>query len=321
MNNNILIQTTFKNSTFLLLPFYKFYTDIWKPKKIVFHIGYTEDILNEETIINEIISKFKKPFTIKNITDKYNHYIHNLKLLDNNEDIIVFLYKTEHYVANIWNLHVRSELYKLPYKILKFENFDFYLNTDNDDFFYVKNINEYLSNWEENKNHFHAMEFVAHETFNIQDDFDFISWSYYFRSKGVKNHETAYDFLKNKSNHHWCRLLYLKDKFRNESHPYGSKSDPSRCYKESCKIFDDTITESQNFNTNIDRICFSFACVDLNFLLNHKHWLGSHSHVSEMYKHEKKIITEHFYNNYLLSEEELKNKIVLKCNFLKKYFE
>ena len=206
MVNNILISTTFKNSTVLLKPFYSFYKDIWNPRQFVFFIGVSKSYRINEFYKNICsclnITLTESSYKLNNIPNAYN-----IKLYKGNENINVIFYNTElQYNRNVWAT-LRKNLFKLIHTCAEFNTFDYYLNTDNDDFFYIKDVSKYLTNYNINKqcNTFHGVEFVSHDNFNVEHDLNFISHSYYFRVKSSKK-------LDGMSSHGYCRQIYLNDK-------------------------------------------------------------------------------------------------------------
>lgn len=306
--NNILISTTFKDSITLLKPFYLFYKDIWNPRQFIFFIGVS-DLDSRVNYYNNIckflnITLEETSYNFDNIKNAYN-----IKLYKGNQDINIIFYNTEkEYSANIWT-NLRNNLFKTIHKYNEFNTFDYYLNTDNDDFFYVNNITNYLSNYNLNKNTntFHAIEFLSQNNFNIENDFNFISHHYYFRKKGCKKEK-----LDTISSHGWCRGIYLNSKIQNETH-IGKDI-------HICNEFDNKLINNQlNTIKSFDRVCFSFGCLDLNFLIEDKHFLQTNI-ITEKYSHSIELLKENFSNYYKLTKEEENKNIIIKCNFLKKYF-
>ena len=300
--NNVLIKTTFKNSLILFKPFYKFYKDVWNPKKIVFIIGYSNNIFTEIDLIEKIEDMLNMKFKINSIDVNINN-AYNIKMLDSDENISILLYNTEeHYSAGVWS-NLRNNLYSLINNFKNYDTFDYYLNTDNDDFFYIKDVKHYLKNYNEvNDDYFHSVEFLSHDNFDLSQNFNFISGSYYYRLKGLKNE------VNRKTSHGWCRKLNLNDKIKNEWHVGLTHN---------CKKFDSNFDNFKNIDYNM--LCFCFGCLDLNFFLNDKHWIQCQK-ITEQYEYsisQKKIL---FNNYYKLTDEEKKNNIILECNFLKKYF-
>lgn len=308
--NNLLITTTFKNSIVLLKPFYLFYKDIWNPRQFCFFIGVSDnskiDIFynNICKYLNIILTESSYNFENINITNAYN-----IKLYKGNENINIVFYNTElHYNSNVW-ANLRNNLFRLLHKYEEFNTFDYYLNTDNDDFFYLKDVNNYLINYNINKdsNTFHAIEFLSQDYFNIENDFNFISHNYFFRMKSIKKQKLDYV-----SSHGWCRKIFLNDKLRNEAH--------TGKHIHICNEFDNKLINNKlNDINDFDRVCFSFGCIDLNFLIEDKHYLQS-SNITEKYSHNRNELEEHFRNYYKLTEEEKSKNIIINCNFLKKYF-
>ena len=311
MTNNILICTTFKNSITLLKPFYSFYKDIWNPRQFCFFVGISDS--SKRDIFYDNICKY---LNITLTETSYNFDVnipnaYNIKLYKGNENINIVFYNTElEYDANVWS-RLRSNLFRLLHRIEEFNTFDYYLNTDNDDFFYVKDITNYLTNYNisEKSNSFHAIEFLSQDEFNVKNDFNFISHNYYFK---LKCHPTRIKQLYNISSHLWCRQIYLNNKIRNEEH-VGK-------HIHICDNFDNKLKNGElNDITDYDRVCFSFGCLDLKFLIEDKHYLQT-SNPSERYLNDKIKLEEHFRNYYKLTEEDKSKNIILNCNFLQKYF-
>jgi len=114
------------------------------------------------------------------------------------------------------------------------------------------------------------------------------------------------------SSHSWCRKIYLNNKLKNEGH-VGKDI-------HICDDFDNKLNNNKlNDINDFDRVCFSFGCLDVNFLLEDKHYLQS-SNITEKYSHNKRDLTEHFRNYYKLTQDEINKNIIINCNFLQKYF-
>ena len=299
--NNILIKTTFKDHLILLKPFHKFYTKYWNPKTFIYFIGYTQN--DNITIIKSIENIFN--IEIKLFNDKkYNlSNAQNIEIYYN-QHIYFVLYKTDKYMDGPTWSNLRNNLYNFIHKFDIFNNYDFYLNTDNDDFFYVKDISNYLNNYKntENYDNFHALEYIPNKIFNNNDDFLFISNSYFFRTKGCINDE-----LTKKTSHNWCRKLNLKDKILNEWHTKKNVN---------CDLFDKTSNKSLK---TIDMVCFCFGCLDLNYLLNNKYWIQS-SNNTEKYKHAYDDLIDAFNKYYTLTSKELENNNIIEINIFKTIF-
>ena len=335
--NNILVKTTLKNNFSLMKPFYKFYTDIWNPRHILFIVGYSTDKMSEGECINTInqelfgnsnnnFIKLKSDLGKNPINDPL---VRHCKLLYNEDDVYVFLYETEaHYAAGIWD--------PLKYKIIKyihtdntFNKYEFYIGTDYDDFFYVKNTDEYLKNLKKKpglkKSFFHAVEFIPHiPKFSTEStaDFEFISSTYFFRKKAV-----LYDKLDQTVSHDLCREICFRIPTKNEfHHRLNPKIDKPN---EKCIEFDNSCirftksptTEVITMNkADIESVCFCFSCLDLEYLLNEKYWLQSSRTETEKNTYSQKEIIDHFNKYYTLTDQEKRDNIIIKCEFMKKYF-
>ena len=302
--NSILIQTTFKNYLTMLKPFYLFYNNIWKPTHFVFYVGLSYD--NSNIIIQDIENKLDTKFTTKNLCNISLPYANNI-IIHSNDNITVVLYRTEtNQPAGSWD-HLRLKLFSLIYSMEYYKKFKYYLNTDCDDFYYVKNVDIYLKDYNKNKDHFHAIEFISQQTFDLKNDFDFISCNYYFRMKGIKGKK-----LDTLSDHSWCRKLNLIHPIQNEIH--------SGKFDHICNSFDNKLKNLELTNMeDFDQTCFSFSCLDQNYLINDKHFLQSCKDVNK-YEYDEETIISNFNKYYKLTDDEYKNNIIIKCNFLKKYF-
>lgn len=264
---------------------------------------YKTIINNIENLLN---TKFTNNINLNNNISNLTNSISNL-ILYKNSNISIMLYSSNNNLSSSEWGNLRNTFYKLLYNIEYYKNFKYYLNTDNDDFFYVKNIKNYLNNYNIELDDFHAIEFISHDNYNLNNDFEFISHSYYFRLKGAKNIS-----LKNNSSHGWCRQLNLFNPVLNEVHAEKKKK--------ICCSFDIKLSEHKLKNIeDYDQICFCFGCLDLNYLLNEKHWLQSNNDAN-IFHHDKEYIIDSFNKYYKLTEEEYNNNIILNCNFLKKYF-
>ena len=90
--NNLIITTTFRNKSRLLIPYYKFYKDIWKPNKFIFIVGL--DNKDRVEYINNINNIFNSKFIE---VEKFKNYIEikkfdNIILYSNNDDILLLIY-------------------------------------------------------------------------------------------------------------------------------------------------------------------------------------------------------------------------------------
>ena len=99
--NNLIITTTFRNKSRLLIPFYNFYNDIWKPNKFIFIIGLdNKDRVEYINNINNIFnSKFIEVEKFKNNVkiEKFD----NIILYSNNDDILLLIYDIIYSVTDI----------------------------------------------------------------------------------------------------------------------------------------------------------------------------------------------------------------------------
>jgi hypothetical protein len=111
-------------------------------------------------------------------------YIKNSKIYKYNNLYFVLYETIKDSEPGIWS-NMRNFLYRIS-NLPNIKNYKYYLNLDNDDFFYVKNVKQILNNYKVLRTH--AFEFISHNKFNLKHDFEFISNNYYFRLKG-KNME------------------------------------------------------------------------------------------------------------------------------------
>jgi hypothetical protein len=298
---NILLRTTFKDDLVLLKPFYAFYKDIWDPEAYVFYIGYSK--YDEATILQKIQESLNIQLEYISKTNEMPPRIVNTKIYKSNTLFFV-LYATEAQTeASTWDSVMRPFLYMRIDGLPSVNRFKHYLNLDNDDFFYVKDVDECLRTQSILKTH--TFEFISQMKFDINNDFEFISSHYYYRLKGAYNRPIHI----NENNHGWCRHLFLTDPYRVETH-----QGPSDICSEFNTIRDISFQE-------LDSVCFAFGCLDLDYLLNSKYWLQTDRHTTSKFKHNVNKITHDFNKYYLITDEERKNNLIINCNALKRYFQ
>jgi hypothetical protein len=216
--------------------------------------------------------------------------------------MIFVLYEAERTaLADTWNMVIRPFLYARISGLPDIRAYKYYLNLDNDDFFYVKDVPRVLN--QGTTLHMHALEFISQESFSLDKDMEFVSSSYYYRLKGAKKKA-----ILPANSHGWCRSLFLRDPYRNECHTTKSAS---------CKMFD--TLKDVSFN-DLDGVCFAFGCIDLNYLLESKFWLQSSDDNVNKHAHSREKIIRDFHDYYTLTDAERAANIIVKCNELKKYF-
>jgi len=297
--HNILLRTTFKDDLFLLKPFYNFYKDIWNPETYVFYIGYSK--YSESTIIADINNSLGIHVVYTRDTNGLAPHIRNVKLYTYNNMLFV-LYEAERTtLADTWNMLMRPFLYADISGLPDIHAYKYYLNLDNDDFFYVKDVPRVLN--QGTTLHTHTLEFISHETFSLDKDMEFISSAYYYRLKGAKKREITIA-----NSHVWCRSLFLRHPYRNECHTAKSTN---------CTRFDEL--KDMSFN-DLDDVCFAFGCIDLKYLLESKFWLQSSEENTNKHVHSSEKVTKDFHDYYTLTDAERAANIIVKCNELKKYF-
>tara|TARA_E500000331_G_scaffold357951_1_gene421802 strand:- start:2490 stop:3416 length:927 start_codon:yes stop_codon:yes gene_type:complete len=307
MVRNILVRTYFRNDLFLLKPFYKFYKDIWNPKTFVFFIGFSEG--NIEDIVETINNQMKIEIKFFSNGKTLSKYIENTKIYKHEEKYFVIYETTKLTYQNIWDNIMRSFLLKMN-DFVSLKDYDFYINTDNDDFFYTKNPDKILNEKVVFKTH--TLEMIPQKEFEISNDMMFISHGYFFRMKGSfvnTNNKLSY-----KNSHSYCRNLFLKEPFKNECH--FIKND------DNCHLFD----HLRNWDfEELDNVCFAFGCPDFRYLLKTKPFLQSNvqritgKHINK-HNFSQTEIKDHFQKFYTLTDDEMKNNIIINCNALKKYF-
>lgn len=295
---NILLRTTFKDDLVLLKPFYNFYKDIWDPETYIFYIGYSK--FTEADIIAGIESKLDIKVTYSSTGSELSSLIMNTKIYIH-KNLYFVLYKSEANTPTIrWDSIMRPFLYKDMTGIPRPDGYKYYINVDNDDFFYVKDIDSALKT---PVLKVHALEFISQEKFNLDNEMQFISSSYYYRLKGTLHKEVS--IISN--NHKWCRTLFLNEPYNNETHTGRS---------ESCSRFD---RRKMSFE-EVDNVCFAFGCLDLDYLLNSKYWLQSEKDDISKVNYSREEIVMSFYDYYTLTEGEKANNLIIGCNWLKRYF-
>ena len=297
--NNILVKTTFKDNLILLKPFINFYNDVWNPETYIIYIGYVKQ--DKQNIIDDINSILNcKIEYIKNLPE-INEHVQDTELYSFSNYNFVLYKTTLNTPAKIWDAKVRYFLLKLD-SYITLKEYKHFINVDNDDFFYVKDVKKLL---ESNKGtvNFHSFEFIPHKIFNTNDNFEFISGTYFYRIKGGGRTVSV------KYSHNYCRELYLDDRYKNERHP-GYK-------KETCEFYN----EIKEINIDdFDYVCFAFGCLDLNYLLDTKQWLQSGMKTTNKFEYTRDKIISDFNNYYSLNEDDRNNNIVFTYNNFKKYF-
>lgn len=296
--NNILVKTTFKDNLILLKPFINFYNDIWKPEKYIIYIGYSQN--NKEEIINNINKIINSKILFNKKLKEYTNHIKNTEVYSYSIYDFVLYETSINTPANVWDGVLRPFLYKLDIYIISKE-YKFFLNLDNDDFFYIKDVNKLLGENNQIVN-FHTFEFIPHKIFNIDNDFEFISNHYFYRLKGTKRNCSI------KNSHGYCRTVYLTNRYKNETHTKKNNT---------CFLYD----KIQNINIdNLDNVCFAFGCLDLNYLLYNKQWLqSSNTNTNKFYHTHDKVIND-FNQYYTLNDYDKQNNIIFTYNSIKKYF-
>ena len=296
---NILLRTTFKDDLILLKPFYRFYSAIWDPQTYIFYIGYSR--YDEAKIINEINRALNINISYSGASTEYALLIQNTRIYVAN-NLYFVLYKTQaQTTAATWDSVMRPFLYRNISGIPSVNGYKYFLNLDNDDFFYVRDVDRVLRT--SSVLRAHTFEFISHPTFDLEADFEFISSHYYYRLKGAKKTEVNVC-----NSHGWCRALYLTDPYRNETHVGRG---------ESCASYDEV--KPVQFD-QLDGVCFAFGCIDLNYLLNSKYWLQSSAADTSIFRYSRETLIENFADYYRLRETERQNNIIVTCNELKRYF-
>lgn len=297
--NDLLIITTLKNNYEYLKPYYNFYKKIWKPKKMLFYIGIYSDINKEIEKINKILDiKLENGQNIGSI----NNYIKNIKYYEFEDKNFIFYDTLKNYDnPSIWN-NLKFSLFQIN-KFLNYLDCRKNFTTDCDDFHYVKNPELEI---EKKEISFHNLEFIPQNIYDLNNRFDFISNHYFFRIKGCNN-----DLLKNKS-HNYCRRIYIN----------GESTHVGKC--EICDNFDNKYDNNKYYKEsykNLDHICFSFGCLSKEYFINNNmFWDQSRSDCKMINDIDKKELEDNFNNNYILSDKDIENNIILNIEDLKQFF-
>ena len=296
---NILLRTTFKDDLVLLKPFYRFYAAIWNPRTYIFYIGYSR--YEKAKIINDINTALNIKISYSGATTEFTPLIQNTEIYIA-DNLYFVLYKTQmQTTAATWDSVMRPFLYRNITGLPSVAGYNHFLNLDNDDFFYVKDVDTLLRN--STVLRAHTFEFLSQSQFDLAADFEFISSHYYYRLKGAKKTEVNVG-----NSHGWCRALYLTDPYRNETHVGRG---------ETCATYDEV--KPLRFD-ELDNVCFAFGCIDLNYLLNSKYWLQSSATDTSIFRYSRETLIENFADYYQLTEAERQNNIIVTCNELKRYF-
>lgn len=297
---DILVKTYFRDDIFLLLPFYRFYKDVWDPKHFIFYIGCSKISMSE--MIERIEKSFQMKLVFKSNSVELKPYICSTSIYQQN-DITFIIYNTDdHASQNKWDNTIRPFLLNINHVSIP-TKFRYFITTDNDDFFYSKDPDEVLKT----KKIFraHTLEMIPQKEFSLENKLLFISHSYFYRTKGAKNEE-----LDITNSHNYCRNLHLLERNKNEYHS-GKNS-------ESCCQFDSKRTIIR-FD-ELDNVCFAFGCIDLNYLINSKNWIQSKKNNIEMHNYSIDDIINEFNTNYTLTQKEMERNIIFDCSDLKRYF-
>lgn len=298
---NILLKTTFKDDLTLLKPFYAFYKDIWNPETYIFYIGYNKATAAD--LIQQIEDRLQITLVYASVGSEAEPSIRNTRIYTH-ANLWFVLYETEaNPSAALWDFFMRPFLYKEMTGIPRPEGYRHYLNVDNDDFFYVKDVDAALS---KPVLQAHALEFLSQEKFDLGQPMQFISSSYYYRVKGALQQELRID---RDNAHNWCRSLFLSSPYKNETHVGIS---------ESCAPFR-TIRDIPF--EELDNVCFAFGCIDLEYLLNAKYWLQSAREDTTRANYSRETIVQNFNDYYIVTDTERAKNLILTCDWLKKYFQ
>ena len=291
--NKILVTSTWDNNYTLLTFFINFYNLYWEKPYFLFICGYKEN--EKKEVLDQFVEfkkiKFKRKLQYFKYSDKFAKKLR----LYNSDRYYLITYKTnKNKKAFDWD-RLRKNLFNLIFKKRLFKHFDYYLNTDNDDFYYVKNLEDYLTNYENNPeeyDYFHSLEFLPVEKFSKESKFHFISYPYFYIQKGRNGK------LSKINKHTYCRKLNLNHKFKNEIHVELNKD-----RKQNCEHFDNSFSVLND----IDRACFAIGCLDLDYLMKNKYFVEATSPgEAEIFKYNHDEIKKIFKDSYLLSKDEKK---------------
>lgn len=307
MSKKILVTSTWDSNYTLLTFFINFYNLYWENPTFLFICGYQK---SEEEVLAKFQNykniNFKKKIFIFNYNDKFAS---NFKLYNSGKYYLI-TYKTLKNKKSFDWLRLRKNLFDKIFKKNIFKNFDYYLNTDNDDFFYVKNLQEYLVNYEkkpEEFDYFHSLEFIPVEKYSKNSNFFFISHPYFYIHKSRGGMSVA-------NRHMYCRKLNLDNKFMNEVHVEINNLEKTNCYN-----FENNF---HNFK-QIDRVCFAIGCVDLDYLVESKKFIQATTNKDKKERFEQTAleIQDKFFKYYLPNNEEIKSSKVFDLEEFKKFFD
>lgn len=296
---DILVKTYFRDDIFLLLPFYRFYKDIWDPKHFIFYIGCSKMTILE--MIDKIEKRFKIKLNFKSNLIELKPYVCSTCLYQHDDKTFIIYDTDKNASQNKWDNTIRPFLLNIT-DISIPNRFKYFITTDNDDFFYCKNPDEILKT--DKIFRAHTLEMIPQKEFSLDNKLMFISHSYFYRIKGCKKEE-----INIINSHNYCRNLHLLEKNKNEYH--SGKNSKSCCDFDSKRVI--------NFD-ELDNVCFAFGCIDLNYLINSKNWIQSKKSNIEVHNYSMEEIIKEFNTNYTLTENELEQNIIIDCSELKKYF-
>ena len=309
MSSPLLVTSFWDNDYDLLLFFKNFYDDIWKKPDFLFICGYSSD--NDKSIVKLFSEKLSINFKRNRLTYfRYNDKFASNFRVYRSENYYLITYKTiQNKTAFQWDRLVKTMLSLIFIKKKLFDKYEFYITTANDDYFYVKDSEEYLKNYKDTPSeyeYFHTLEYLPNDNFNVDDSFEFISHPYYFIHKAEKR-------FTNSNRHLLCRKINLKDKLLPEVHVSVTNLSNSNCYN-----FEKNYLDFDQF----DRVCFSIGCLDLNYLINSKSFLqaSTASKGIEKYNYEISEIKDSFYKHHKLSTKEISESQIFNADKLKKYF-
>lgn len=305
--DNWCLITTYKDNFDFMESFVKYYNQEWGIKKFYFIIGITKKSFPEK-IIKRIQKLNRGP--LLNI-----EYI----LFNTNEIVSESLWgKQKKKYFSILNKSIPDKYYK-------------FLNIDNDEFYYVKNKN-ILKDREEL--HFHFVEFVPREIFDLMHDFRWSLQGWFYRVNSFKDKENVVvkkqirlnELLKikrdmtekngatplNNITHQWCKVINFKRK--NIMNCLRHEDGGNLCMK--IKKIKKTSNILNLLKANY--FCYHLAILDKDYFINKKpKWLNPRTNKIKHQAGDINTNIEDYFKMYYTHT----NVYTFKDNFLKKFWD
>lgn len=314
---SVLIATTFKDNYRLMPPFYRFYREVWKDPSFVFFCGLSDRSMKSGKLIDDVKALTGRNLDVGQLLDvvpmkdahlasRIHELIHGLTLFhDRDKKVFLVIYGTPRdYPPKVWDRFVRPALFDTVVKHLP--AFEINVNVDNDEFLFVPDLDAVTKNVDPSLGavRFHTFEFIPREGFSLEQDFAFSNFSFYFCGpvRKARMEGTVQE-------HAFCRDLYPFDIRRHCDHT-----------ERTCRTTWEHL-ESRTYRVespeDLDRqcICFSFSCLDLDYLLNNKHWIQSFARNKPRFRVSDQKVIKHFKRYY----EDFDQPLIV-VNWMKKFF-